>query len=237
MGIVTTVISGACTAASTHHRSLQLARMLPLLGPFYPGFVGHNVGTEVSARTERHMKARVIIYIAFISFLLLVPLVAMRFSNEVNWGLMDFVVMGLLLTGVAVIVEFAIRKRAAFAKNGAYFLAVVLMLMACFVQLWANIAVGIVGSEGNAANILFYGVVGVALAGTLVARLESQRMMVAMLIAAAAQVGVFLVASAAGWGTVPVFTLVLTLLWAGSAMLFRKSANEQALFSPSGLSG
>lgn len=178
------------------------------------------------------MRTRWGIYIAVVVFLLLVPLVAMRFSDEVNWGPMDFLVMGLLLTGIAVIVESAIRKREAFARNGAYFLAVVLMLTAGFVQLWANAAVGIIGSEGNAANFLFYGVVGVALIGTLIARLESPRMVLAMLAAAAAQIGVFLIALAAGWGTVPVYTLAFTLMWLGSAMLFHKAANQQVVLSP-----
>ncbi len=43
-------------------------------------------------------------------FLLLIPLVAMQFTNEVNWTLSDFVVAAVLLLGTGLIFEFVMRK-------------------------------------------------------------------------------------------------------------------------------
>jgi archaellum biogenesis protein FlaJ (TadC family) len=42
--------------------------------------------------------------------LLLIPLIAMQFTNEVNWTLFDFVVAGVLLLGTGFICELVIRK-------------------------------------------------------------------------------------------------------------------------------
>jgi nitrate/nitrite transporter NarK len=43
-------------------------------------------------------------------FLLLIPLVAMQFTNEVNWTLSDFVVAAVLLLGTGLVCEFVMRK-------------------------------------------------------------------------------------------------------------------------------
>lgn len=52
---------------------------------------------------------RLFIILAAAESLLLVPFIAMRFTNEVNWTALDFVVMGtmLLLTGLGI--EAALR--------------------------------------------------------------------------------------------------------------------------------
>jgi hypothetical protein len=46
---------------------------------------------------------------------LLMPLVAMQFTDEVDWGVFDFVFAGALLAGVGVLCELAARKPANFA--------------------------------------------------------------------------------------------------------------------------
>ena len=45
-------------------------------------------------------------------FILLVPLVAMQFTDEVAWGVADFVVAGVLLGGTGLLLELAVRKPA-----------------------------------------------------------------------------------------------------------------------------
>jgi ABC-type Mn2+/Zn2+ transport system permease subunit len=42
--------------------------------------------------------------------LLLVPLIAMQFTKDVDWKLFDFVIMGTLLFGTGLICEFVLRK-------------------------------------------------------------------------------------------------------------------------------
>ena len=41
--------------------------------------------------------------------LLMVPLVAMRFTSEVNWSVFDFIVAGVLLFGTGLAIELALR--------------------------------------------------------------------------------------------------------------------------------
>jgi hypothetical protein len=41
---------------------------------------------------------------------LLVPLVAMQFTDEVDWGVADFVIAGVLLGGTGLLLEVAVRK-------------------------------------------------------------------------------------------------------------------------------
>ena len=57
------------------------------------------------------MKSKRLQFIGFtILLLLLIPLVAMQFTSEVNWTLSDFVVGGMLLFGTGIICELVIRK-------------------------------------------------------------------------------------------------------------------------------
>ena len=40
----------------------------------------------------------------------MIPLIAMQFSDQVNWWVGDFIVMAMLLYGSGVLCEFAIRR-------------------------------------------------------------------------------------------------------------------------------
>ena len=74
-----------------------------------------------------------------IAVLLLLPLLAMQFTDEVNWTGYDFVAMSILLIGAGAIYEIAVRRTAARRYRlfiGAAILAVVLLI-------WAEGAVGI----------------------------------------------------------------------------------------------
>lgn len=77
-----------------------------------------------------------------VALLLCIPLLAMQFTNEVNWTLSDFVVMGGLLLGTGLLSEFVMRM----VKNKNYrigFLAVILVML---FLVWAELAVGIFGT-------------------------------------------------------------------------------------------
>ena len=77
-----------------------------------------------------------------VAFILSIPLVAMQFTNEVDWGLFDFVVMGILLTGTGLMVELVIRK---IRKPENRFILIVAILALLFL-IWAELAVGIFGT-------------------------------------------------------------------------------------------
>ena len=42
---------------------------------------------------------------------LLVPLIAMQFSTEVEWNTRDFIIAAILLSSFALLIEFLIRKK------------------------------------------------------------------------------------------------------------------------------
>ncbi len=151
--------------------------------------------------------------------LLLLPLVAMRFTDEVKWDLADFVFAGALVIGVGASYELAIRK----TGDRAYRAAVAIALATAFVLVWANAAVGIIGSEDNPANAMFHGVLAVGVVGALIARLRPLGMAWALVAMAVAQVAVAGIAAVAGMGSAGPVTLFFAALWLASAWFFRKA--------------
>ncbi|MDQ3008653.1 MAG: hypothetical protein M3Q81_03580 [bacterium] len=74
--------------------------------------------------------------------ILLVPLVAMLFSDDVDWGVLDFAVIGSLLLGAGLIYELIASK----VNNRRYKQAVALIIIAAVFLIWAELSVGIFGS-------------------------------------------------------------------------------------------
>jgi hypothetical protein len=165
------------------------------------------------------------------AFLLPPPLIAMRFTNEVNWDEIDFMVFGAMLAAACGTCGLA----AGMTGNSAYRAAVGVAVAAAFILVWLNLAVGIIGTEDNPANLMFGGVPAVGIVGAVIARLQPQGMARALVATALAQALVAVIALSAGWGSTgpgwPGDLLVLTgffaALWVGSALLFRKAARER----------
>lgn len=95
-------------------------------------------------RTAGHSAVRVVLAAAFI---LLVPLLAMQFTDEVVWSLSDFVVAGGLLVGTGLMYELAARKGDSIAHRAAVGVA----LAAALLLVWVHLAVGIIGMLDNPA--------------------------------------------------------------------------------------
>jgi hypothetical protein len=74
--------------------------------------------------------------------ILLVPLVAMRFTREVNWSPLDFVVAGFLLAGIGSLYILLTRKLRTASQRRAIGGGLLLTLL----LVWAELAVGIFGS-------------------------------------------------------------------------------------------
>ena len=86
------------------------------------------------------MQRNRLLIISFITaLLLLLPLIAMQFTKEVNWTLSDFVVAGVLLFGTGLICELAIRK----IKNTKYRIVTIIAVLLVLLLVWAELAVGI----------------------------------------------------------------------------------------------
>lgn len=131
------------------------------------------------------------------ALVLILPLVAMQFTDEVNWTVFDFVFAAALLLGVGVLFELAVRK----TSDTAYRAAVGIALLAALLLVWVNGAVGIIGSEDNPANLMYGGVLAVGIIGAGLARFRPSGMARTLFAAAIAQVFVTGIALIGGLGS------------------------------------
>jgi len=164
------------------------------------------------------------------AFLLLLPLVAMQFTGEVNWDETDFAVIAAMLVVACGTYELAARM----TGNSAYRAAFGVAVAAAFTLVWMNLAVGIIGTEDNPANLMYGGVLAVGIIGTVIARFQPHGVAHALVATALAQALVAVIAVIAGMGypaSPPLeilgVTALFTVLWLISAWLFRKAAREQ----------
>jgi hypothetical protein len=163
------------------------------------------------------------------ALLLLLPAVAMQFTDEVNWTSEDFIFAGVMFAVVGGLYELTVRV----SSSSTYRAAVGLGLLACFLLVWINGAVGIIGSEDNPANLMHYAVLAIAVVGALAARGRTAWLAGTMFAAAAGFVVIAIVALALGLGapyTTPLQILGLhgffAALFAGSGMLFQRVAES-----------
>ena len=131
------------------------------------------------------------------ALMLLLPLVAMQFTDEVDWDEADFAVFGAMLAGACGTYELAARM----TGNTAYRAAVGVALAAAFILVWMNLAVGIIGTEDNPANLMYGGVLAVGIIGAVIARFQPHGMARALVATALAQALVAVIALIAGLGS------------------------------------
>ena len=81
-------------------------------------------------------------FLIAVFILLLIPLISMQFSSEVNWTLMDFVVMGALLLGTVIFLEVVLRN----VSKPDLRIALVALILVIFLLIWAELSVGIFGT-------------------------------------------------------------------------------------------
>lgn len=150
--------------------------------------------------------------------LLLLPLAAMQWfpGSGVDWTLADFVVMGALLSIACGACELVWR-----ATGLAYRAAAGLAILTCFLTVWVNLAVGMIGDEGNPYNLLFAGVLAIAVFGAAFARQQPRGMALAMAGTALAQAAVAGMAFAAGVDNLGALCSgAFAVPWLLSALLF-----------------
>jgi len=156
----------------------------------------------------------------------------MQITDEVVWDWTDFAVAGALLVGTGLTYVLTARK----VDNIAYRSAVGVTLAAALLIVWINLAVGIIGTEDNPANLMYIGVLVVVIIGAIIARFEPIGMSHALFATALAQALVAVIALIAGLGsTGPIWPwdiLILNgffaALWVGSAWLFQKAARKES---------
>ena len=163
--------------------------------------------------------------------LLLLPFVVMQFSREMNWGAEDFIFVGVVIGTVGLLFELAVRVSSSWSYRAAFGLALLGMVLV----VWANVAVGIVGSDNRPENFWFFAALLVAIVGAAVARLRAKGMAWAMAATAAALWIAFAVAVSGPTDEphVPhslefIGISVFALMFLASAALFRRVAQSSS---------
>ena len=150
--------------------------------------------------------------------LLLLPFVA-----NAPWTPADYIFAALLFGSVGLALELIFRK----SSGLAYRTGAAVAVLAAFLTIWVNAAVGMIGSEDDPYNLLFLGVLGVALIGAVLARFAPAGMARAMMSAALVQ-GLL---SAVGLATDVrggIFSMAFIGFWVLAAALFHNAARDRA---------
>lgn len=85
---------------------------------------------------------RLIVILSVVGMLLLIPLIAMQFTKEVDWDAIDFITMGILLSGTILLCDLVIRTfNQTFSK-----IVICSSIVLVFLLVWAELAVGIFGT-------------------------------------------------------------------------------------------
>lgn len=85
---------------------------------------------------------RLIIILAAVPLLLLIPFIGMQISAEINWSLFDFLLMGVILLVAGLFLELVLRNMRGKENR----IAVVAIIFIVFLLIWAELAVGILGT-------------------------------------------------------------------------------------------
>ncbi|SMO53119.1 hypothetical protein [Gracilimonas mengyeensis] len=176
--------------------------------------------------------SRPVIYLAFITgIVLLIPLVAMQFTNEVVWTLSDFVIAGSLLFGTGLTFILATKT----SENKMYRFAMGLALGSSLFLIWANLAVGIIGPEDHAFNLLYFGVIGIGILGSLFTRFKAYGMMFVLIAMSFAHVILLVAALLTNMQSVPSSSVLeifgvngmFIFLFTTAALLFRYAEKKE----------
>lgn len=184
----------------------------------------------IPMNTDRNL-TRSIAYLALATgLLLLIPFIAMQFSDEVVWTLSDFIFAGTLIFGTGIAYKLITRK----SDELVYRVAIGFALFTGFFLIWVNAAVGIIGSESNPINLLYFGVIFVGMIGAIIARFQPNGMILTMIAMAIAQALIAAIALIGGFYQSPpstVFHIIgvngfFITLFVIAALLFRYAARE-----------
>ncbi len=165
---------------------------------------------------------------SLVAVLLLLPAIAMLFTDEVDWSGGDFLFAAVLLGGTGLLVELVVRR----SGDNAFRAGAVVALLAVFLLGWSNAAVGFVGSGANTANILYMALIGLAFVLGCVVRFLAKGMVGVMIAVAIAQALITTVAFMQGLvGAEETFAVLalngfFIVLWMAAALLFTKAAQR-----------
>lgn len=158
--------------------------------------------------------------------------IAMQFEGSgVEWTPGDFMAATVLLGGAGLAVEGLMRV----PGKAPYRLAAVLAVFGLLFLVWANLAVGIVGSENDPFNSLYFLAVPLVVLGAILARLKPRGMALTMAAAAAIPVLLAIAALLLGKQHQPLDSVreilvangLFATIFTASALLFRQAAKRE----------
>ncbi len=152
-----------------------------------------------------------------------IPVTLQLTMAEMAWDGLDFAVFGVMLVIAGLGFELVLRFAGASIWS---VLAAILGIGGAFLMVMANLAVGIVGNEGNPINLVFFVLLGAGALGALAVRLRAAGLARVLAAMAAAQALLGLALALGGIAYLPVFTAVFVGIWLGSAALFRQAARQ-----------
>ena len=150
---------------------------------------------------------------------LVIPAIAMQFSNEISWGVEDFAVLGALLLAFCGTIELAART----SMNRLFVSGVALAAAGGFLLVFINLAVGVIGDEGNPRNLVFFAIPILGFLGALISRFRPSILIQLLFAMAAIQVVAAFLAPVEMMRLMIPFTAVFVGIWLISALLIRRS--------------
>lgn len=153
--------------------------------------------------------------------ILLIPLIAMFFTEQVDWDLADFLIAWIMLFGTGLVYKLISIKM---THSAQYKIATAISVVGLLLIAWVNLAVGIIGNEDNTINLVFYVVHVVGILGCFITRFEVRGMAYTAYAMAITMVIIGLITWIGGWGFTPVITAFFTILFLVSGMLYRKAS-------------
>lgn len=131
--------------------------------------------------------------------LLFVLFLIKEVTHVLEWGPIDFVFVGVLVFGIGTVYVPISRKH----NNRIYRIALALALGTVFIMIWANLAVGLIGSEDESVNWIYIGLLAMGLIGAIIARFSARGMAITMGVMAFGQLLIIIIALMAGWQHLP----------------------------------
>src|SRR3990167_10151773 len=170
--------------------------------------------------------ARRIVWAIVVVLILIIPL-AMQFTNEVQWN--EAVAYGVLLMVAGGFYELWQWLK---MRTRVYRIAFGVGLAGVFLLGWVSGAVGIIGSENQPVNLMYWAVPAVLLIGSLISGFNPRGMARTLFAAALVQILVpviaLIISPEVSWGNagvigVFIFNSIFAVLFLGSALLFRRA--------------
>ncbi len=169
------------------------------------------------------------------AIILAVPAIAMQFSDEVKWSPFDFVAAGLALGGSGSMLVI-LRRRSA---NASYRIGIGMSIFTALLLAWVNGAVGIIGSEDNPMNLLYFLVLLGCLIGAIVSRFEASGLVRTLFVTAIAVACVPVIAFIImrppldiGLFRVFILNAAFAMLFAGAGACFLRATRESRRDGP-----